>query len=217
MAKTQKIRVNTIEALAAAIVAFRNFNQRIVRDIPENNKMSMLAHFTGFKQLNITDNDRAEAETIRLAFSQRVMMLGLTGQQVSSFLADINSICQNEEVSSEKFGVLAWAPKLYSDIVKHDDVRETILGLAINSAYIGKEGHKVNINYVPIDSRYLKNYNSWIHYGHDSHGNIVYFWRSQRLDYPCQITARVKAHRRDERHSNAIMTVLNYVKEVDEK
>ena len=64
MAKTQKVRVSTIEALAAAVVAFRDFNQQIVRDIPVNNKMAIYAHFTGHKLLDITDTDRSDAEKI---------------------------------------------------------------------------------------------------------------------------------------------------------
>lgn len=214
MAKNQKIRVSTLEALAASVVAFRKFNQSIIRDLPDNNKSTIVAHFTKEHVLDITDSDYTQAQEILSGLSQRVMMLGLTNAYASPFLIDINQICQQDEVSSEKFGLIAWAPKLYADIVKSDNVRETILALAPNSVHIGKEGHRVSFEYTPISCQYLKNYDSWVNYGHDEKGNIVYFWRRDQFNRKCMVTARVKEHRKDSRYSNATVTALNYVKEI---
>ena len=195
---TKNPKVNTLDAVAVAILAFRANEDKINR-LEGGNKDLIRAHF---------DN------TARLegALNQRVMMNTLTGTRISEFLVSVNKLLQEDTVHASQFGLLAWAPKLYSDIQRTEDARETILGLAVNSNYVGQEGRKVELDFNVIACNYIQSYNSFAHTGHDGQGNLITMWTKERIPTGSRIAGRVKAHQRDKRNANALVTVLNYVK-----
>ena len=54
----------------------------------------------------------------------------------------------------------------------------------------------------------------YVVYGYDNNNNLIQYW-AKNLDKVCevgQIAGRIKLHREDEYHSNARVTVINYVK-----
>lgn len=224
MVKQKKLTVDTISALSAAILAYRYNGQKILRHNNitnshlesgqlSNTQLICDSIITG---LDMTDSLRDEAENIRGSLNQRVFMDTLSGAKINEFLLEINSMLQQDTITSDRFGILAWAPKLYNDIVKSDESREAILEFSGVSDYIGKESKKITINFEVLSCRYLKNYDSFVHTGHDGAGNLVTFWKNKRIESGA-ITARVKSHKKNERYSNAKTTVLNYVKAVNEK
>lgn len=210
---TKNPKVNTLDAVAVAILAFRANEDKINR-LEGGNKDLIRAHFDNTARLEGALNPVLKEEALELinALNQRVMMNTLTGTRISEFLVSVNKLLQEDTVHASQFGLLAWAPKLYSDIQRTEDARETILGLAVNSNYVGQEGRKVELDFNVIACNYIQSYNSFAHTGHDGQGNLITMWTKERIPTGSRIAGRVKAHQRDKRNANALVTVLNYVK-----
>lgn len=222
MVKTQKITVNTLDALAASILAFRQNQNKVLRHSAEHleegqlDNKQLISKFFADGKLVPADLIE-EAENIRSSLNQRVMMNTLTGAKTGDFLMEVNSILQNDSVSGNKFGLVAWAPKLFADTLKSDNVREEILSLSIGSTYQGTVGKRLELTFNLINCTFLQNYNSYVHNGHDGNGNLISFWKSERVADSVKLVGRIKAHRNEARYSNAKFTVLSHVKVVDEK
>lgn len=222
MVKTQKVTVKTVDALVASILAFRQNQNKVLRRSHESleegqlDNKQLISEFFATGKL-VPANLIEEAENIRSSLNQRIMMNTLTGAPTSEFLKEVNSILQNDTVASNKFGLVAWAPKLFADTVKSDDVREQILSLSIGSTYQGTVGKRVEVTFNLINCTFLQNYNSYVHNGHDGNGNLISFWKSERIADGVQLIGRVKAHRNEARYSNAKFTVLSHIKVVNEK
>jgi len=218
MAKIPKIKVATQDAVKAAIMAFRINNQSIIRNGCSNNKQLIYQHFTGTAMQGFSDSELQDhADEIVNSLMQRVMMNALAGRDSGGFLREVVELITKDSVSSDSFGLLAWAPKLYHDTVRADVTRETVLSKSANSTFIGVMGKKVSVDFEPLSCSYVKNYNMFVHVGHDGAGNLISFWNKHRFNAPVKITARVKSHRRDPHYSDARFTVLNYIKEVNQQ
>jgi hypothetical protein len=218
MAKLPKIKVATQDAVKAAIVAFRINGNSVVRDVDGNNKQLIYQHFAGKAIAGFPDGElQAQADEIVNGLMQRVMMNTLAGRDSGGFLREVVEIITKDSISSDSFGLLAWAPKLYQDTVRADVTRETVLNKSADSSYIGVVGKKVSLEFTPLTCSYVKNYNMFVHVGHDGAGNLISFWNKQRFSHAVKITARVKNHRADPHYSNAKFTTLNYVKEVNQQ
>jgi hypothetical protein len=218
MAKLPKIKVATQDAVKASIMAFRINGQSVVRDVEGNNKQLIYQHFAGKVMSGFLDSElQTQAEEIINSLNQRVMMNTLTGRDTSGFLKEVVDLVTRDSVSSDSFGLLAWAPKLYHDTVRADTTRETVLAKSADSSYIGTVGKKVSVEFEPLSCSFVKNYNMFVHVGHDGAGNLISFWNKDRISTPVKITARVKNHRADPHYSNARFTTLNYVKEVNQQ
>ena len=141
----------------------------------------------------------------------------LTGKKNNDFLMSINKALEKDSISNFEFGSLAWAPKLYEDSVKADNDKEQLLGFLYTSQYVSRPGKRCEITFHCIRSRYLSDYNSFVHHGHDGQGNLITFFNKNKFDGIHKITARVKKHETDSHLSNVKTTVINYVKELNEK
>jgi hypothetical protein len=216
MVKQKKLTVTTLDALAFAVEAYYANNKTIVRDVTTEIKVTNKQKIAMLAEQGVVTQYQELAMKIRESLNQRVFMDTLSGAKINEFLLEINSMLQQDTITSDRFGILAWAPKLYNDIVKSDESREAILEFSGVSDYIGKESKKITINFEVLSCQYLKNYDSFVHNGHDGAGNLVTFWKNKRIESGA-ITARVKSHKKNERYSNAKTTVLNYVKAVNEK
>jgi hypothetical protein len=222
MVKANKLTVDTISALSAAILAFQDNDQTILRHSNTQlepgqieNKQRMFDYLTA--ELPVADSLRDEAENIRDSIGRRVMMNTLVGANNNDFLLQVNQLLQQNTVTNRDFGIIAWAPKLYADVERSETEREQILRLGANSEFIGQLTKKVAFNFNVISCRYLREYDSFVHIGHDDTGNLVQFWNKKKIATNSSITARVKNQRRDERYSNSKITFLNYAKVVNEE
>jgi len=218
MVKQNKLTVDTISALSVAILAYQENGQKILRHTVEGqveNKQKMFDCLTA--GMVVTDSLRDQAENIRAGLDRRVMMNTLTCKYGNDFLTDVNRLLQQKTVTNRDFGILAWAPKLYSDIERHETEREQILRLGIASNFIGQLNKKIELNFNLISCRYLREYDNFAHIGHDDAGNLVQFWNKKKIESNSTITGRVKNQRHEERYSDSKVTFLNYVKVVDER
>ena len=216
MAKTRTAQFNKMDVLIAAIISFRK-NGSVLRYNHETktpgNKEEIIELLE--KGISVSEYDlislRAEADLIASTLPQRVMLNKLINTKTSEFLITVAELLEKETVALREVGIIAWAPKLYADTGKADVIKTTLYGLSGASRYIGTLGSKMEINFTCITAKYLQNYNSFFHQGHDENGNLISFFNKNKIN-DGKIIARIKTHRTDERLMAARVTVLNYVK-----
>lgn len=210
-----KLTFNTIEVLALAIAAFRLAGNKIVRGdgkIPGNKDFVVNYIVNGVKFDGCDQEElRIEAEELKAALTQQVILNTLTSRNANPFLASVVTALALDNVKSRDIGLVIWAPKLLADQNKNEHDRMNLLGLGISSQHIGQIGNKIEIDFTLSSQKYLKNYNLFVHTGHDQHGNLVNFFNKSKIDSG-KISGRVKAHKKDSYISDACVTVLNYVK-----
>ena len=214
-----KFSVKPVDALIAAILAFRTNNSSVVRfesteQKQVDNKQLIFKYFEStpaFSDLELHELT-TEAEQLKLFLEQRLTFNAITGSKTSDFLSSVVNAITKETISSRDFGIVAWAPKLYADTQQIDDVKIKLMNCGITSRYVGKISTKTTLTFTSITVKYLKEYNSFIHHGHDIDGNLIMFFNKTKIEGTTEISGRVKAHRIDERINRAQVTVLNYVK-----
>lgn len=213
-------QVNTVEALAVVLYAFR-CNTKVVKvDDREGltpNIKYLLNYFsdTESDKITLTTELKQEAENLRTWYQHSTTMSLLTNGHINDFQKSIAELVAKDTVNPARFGVLVWAPKLYSDQQARDDVREKIMHIGYRSKHIGKEKQKIIVNFTLLEKRWHRDYNIWTAFGHDEHNNLVRFM-SKHEDRCAtgQIQGRVKQHRNEFYHGGACVTVLNFVKAI---
>lgn len=210
----------TLEALAVAIAAYRLNDRKIVRETTPGgdkeilpNRQLIKNYFTKQNQIFVNDSGFKEAENIVNYLQQTVIMQSLKGT-TDRFLGQLTELLSNQEVSDRDFGILAWAPHLTDQYQKKDRVREISARYEHTSQYIGTPGQKITTDFTLLEKNYIKSMDCYVVYGYDNNNNLIQYW-AKNLDKVCevgQIAGRIKLHREDEYHSNARVTVINYVK-----
>lgn len=158
-----------------------------------------------------------KAQEIRVYLEQTNLVQTLTNGSPNNFLNKIVELLAVEEsIDKRDFGIIAWAPKLFSDLQKKDRVRENVAQFENTSRFVGKVGDRVFIDFTLIEDHYLKNHNCYLVTGHDQDGNLISYWAStsDKVIKSGKIQGRVKLHKVDERRGRAKVTTLNYVKAV---
>jgi hypothetical protein len=212
MSKNNNCKVNNIQALAAAVVIYRENNNHVARwenDKP-GNKEQVIAILEGNNTYNITDLDIEKAREICNYLKQKIVLADLTDTYISDFMRQVTKIISRPEIPVAKLGQLVWAPKIYDNSVRHDSVKENIYQFTFTSRYLGKEKDKVELCFVPIDVQYYSVYNTYKHIGHDTNGNLISFFSKDRIDITSNIKARIKNCEHNQ--NNTKITQLNFVK-----
>lgn len=212
-----KTRVSAVRALAAALVVYRANGNRIEKysDAKPGNKELALDLLDGNSNFAITEQDLADAQELKNYLLQKITLAKLTGARINEFFVGVAEIAGREEIAYFSIGQLVWAPKLADDARKQESIKEDINQYYFTSKYIGKEKDRVELDFVPIDTRYLSIYNCYRHVGHDSKGNLITFLNKNLIDKPCHIKARVKGCEVNRYYNNAKTTNLNFVKVVE--
>lgn len=217
----RKLSVPVLEALSAAIVAFR-INEFEVKRYSygveyTDNKTLMINHFIG-EPLDITEEDRKTALEMIAYLTQRRMMNVLIDARSSDFFNTVVDLLVNDTIKAKNFGVLAWAPKLYATLQKSDDSKSDVMAICASSKWVGQLDKPVTVKFQKLVERYNRDYDRWSYIGHDSSGNLISFWAKPKLNFDViTIKGRVKKQDRSKQYNNLPITHLNYVKEVEEK
>lgn len=213
-------KLNTLLVVSAAIAAYRGNNGQVINKIKENdtritNRTLVDAALAGrIEVLEITDEDRANAQTLVDEMQQRNTLALLTGKKVSSFMTSFLEAIKDETTNTRNIGVIVWGPKLHEDSKKSDDTQNELALLSYGSKYIGKIGDKIELDFVTIVERYTTEYNCWRYTGHDTNGNLVGFLSKNKLtSATIRIKGRVKSQSTS-RFAKGNTTYLNYVKEI---
>lgn len=209
------LKFNTIQTLALAIAAYRKSNNNILRkdgNIPGNKELVIdhLLNNVKFDGADATDLV-SEAENLKTALNQQIVMNTLTNRPTNEFLLNVNNAIIGDSVSMRDIGLIVWAPKLLNDIQKAENTRSDLLNLSFSSQHLGKIKDRVELTFTLVSQRYLQNYDLFIHTGHDEKGNLVNFFNKSKIESG-RISARIKQLKKDNYINGADVTVLNYVK-----
>jgi hypothetical protein len=211
-----KTRVDSIRALAAAIVVYRANGNRVEKfsDTNKGNKEQTLELLDGVSALEITEQDLANASELRNYLNQKITIAELTGTRISDFFRDVAQLTNTDQVAYFSIGQLVWAPKLADDARKQEEIKEDINQYYFTSKYIGQEKDRVELTFTSIEVRYLSVYNCYRHVGHDNQGNLITFLNKDNISGTVRIKARVKGCDTNHYYNNAKTTNLNFVKVV---
>ncbi len=211
-----KTRVDSIRALAAAIVVYRANGNRVEKfsDANKGNKEQTLELLDGVSALEITEQDLADAGELRNYLNQKITIAELTGARISDFFRDVAQLTNTDQVAYFTIGQLVWAPKLADDARKQEEIKEDINQYYFTSKYVGREKDRVELTFTSIEVRYLSVYNCYRHVGHDNQGNLITFLNKDNISGTVRIKARVKGCDTNRYYNNAKTTNLNFVKVV---
>lgn len=215
--------VTVVSLVAAAISAYEQNNEQIVRDDClhqgielHSNRELMSKYLDGNHSYSeeATNAHYAQAEDV-IAYLQQVAILQtLAKGNTTNFLAKIVELLVNDTVLRTSIGLIAWAPKVAADFRKKDGVREISSLHEHTSCHIGSIGSTIAVDFTLIEQRFIKSLKSWSVLGYTTDGNLIFYW-ARRADAICkqgQIKGRVRSHVVDAYRNKAKVTSLNYVK-----
>lgn len=207
--------IDCVELLAVAQAAYRtNGNQLLRKSTKEYIANGILVKefvYHNKPTVTVTDEDHTQARAMRDYITQRTMLSKLTGRMLNEFINKISDIISKEKTNLSDAGLLAWAPKIYADLLKSDEAQQEFSLLGLSSGHIGSLGDRVELEFHTVTKRWNKNYGCFRYSGHDGNGNLVGFL--SKNDYPSivRIKARVKAHETG-RLTQGKTTYLNYTR-----
>ncbi len=223
-----KTYVNTQEALAAALYAFRANNNTVVRDSYDPNcldkfpnKAYLVKYFSEsqfcpeLSAFTLTNELLAEADNLKQELEYIITMAALTKGQINSFTEDCAKLLAKETVNSRHFGTIVWIPKIVHDQRLRSDAKIKSATLEHTSKFIGRESDRVELYFNIIEKRFVRQINCWAVYGHNNDGNLVKFLtKHEDLCQSGHIKGRIKSTEKDAYHNYAQVTVLNHVKKI---
>jgi hypothetical protein len=220
---------NTVNVVAAAILAFKANGDKVVKLATYDDKGSILEYrnkdylyatlesATGPhspKPLQVSNDTIIEAQELISYINKLITMTILTKYTVNNFIKSLHEIVQKETVTNSAFSYLVWLPKVVADDKKRLDSREISAYYEHTSKFFGKLNDRVQIDFTLIEKRYVRSIDAWSAYGHTSDGNLVSFLtKKEHLAKSGQLKGRIKQHTMSQFHNNALITVLNHVKE----
>lgn len=209
--------IESVGLVAVAQAAFRTNGNQLLKDAKgELNSNGMLVKeyvYHGKPTVTVTEEDHAQAEVIRGYITQRVMLSKLTGRKLSDFIVKIGEMLDPATTSIKNAGLVAWAPKVYADLLKADEQQQEFSHLGITSGYLGRVGEKIEFEFHTVSKRWTNVYNCFRYAGHDGKGNLVGFLCKH--DYPAvvKLKARIKATE-TAKISGGKTTYVNYTRAI---
>lgn len=205
-------RYDTKEVIAVSQAIFREAGNQIVREGLVSSRDRLDTHFNESAKIAVLDEDRELADTILTYVQQRTTMDALTGAKVAPFVREVVALVEKDTISERDFGRIVWLPKLYTDMLGKDDVKQELAHYTTTSKFVGKIKDKLTVNFTPMSYSYNRDYGCWRHLGHDGNGNLIGFLSKQKMSGA--ITGRVKKQETSRYNGNAKVTYLNYVQGV---
>jgi len=207
-------------ALGAAIQAYDTNKRVIERDFSRDANGDILTTpnrvlIRDYLEQNIVSDAYLTQADEMISYLQQVAIIqSLTKGRTQNFLDSINQLLLEDSLRTSDFGLLAWAPKLFQDYRKADEVRERWSGYEITSRFIGKVGDTISTKFTVIDTKFVPDFNSYSVFGHDDNHNLITFFTKdpEKVCSTGVVKGRVKSHRNSGYHNNAKVTTLNYVK-----
>jgi hypothetical protein len=222
-----QVSINTRELAAMAFAAQRAngalhktdvvFDEKTgdtVKVVP--NKVLMQNAMSANGILDVSTQDRENAESAITAIQSDIMLKLLKGQKVTDFVQSLNDVLSKETATHRDCGIMAFLPQMYARVQEQTVKQENLVELAPGSQYLGKIGDKVTVDFHFIDQRYLQQFNCFAVFGTDGAGNCVSFLTAHKeLAKSAQLQGKIKRLEEDRYRAGAKVTTLNYVKEVN--
>ena len=208
-------QIKTLDLMTAAVAAYRINNKRIFRNDSKkglSNQNIINSILNG--DVASTDSDRVQAEEIIANLVQRHTMATLSGKDLTQFAITCITFLDQDTVHKRYIGVVAWAPKVYEDLIKADQLKHEFTVLSYGSKYLGRVKERVTVNFTTISVRYNTYFQAWRYTGHDNNGNLVAFLTGTELSSTnVQIAARIRATEVSN-YTGGKTTILNQVREI---
>lgn len=210
--------INVLEAITLAVAAYRvNGNAVLSAGTPEhpvpNATLVKSSLFKQSTELQVTDEDRNRAEEIKAHITQQVMLTRLTGKSLTDFVERIGLIVEKETAPRTEAGIIVWVPKVYADMIAHDNQHHELAINGHSSNYIGRIGDKIELEFTTVIKRWNKEYLCYRYTGHDGNGNLVGFLCKHEYPAVVKLRAKVKAQEHS-KFSGGKTTYLNYTKAI---
>ncbi len=215
--KSTKITYKTALVLAAAIRAYRangRVNREFVNEDGVEYQPNRLIITNAVNKNQFTADEFDAAEQIKTYLKDVAIIQTLKQGTADQFLKNMIEMLELESVTAREFGLMAWAPKLSADYQRRDRTREASALYESTSRHFGNTGDRVEIDFVLIESVFLKNYDCYRVYGHTGTGDLVSYWArdSKKIIEQGRLKGRVNKHVTDSHRGGACVTMLNYVK-----
>jgi hypothetical protein len=166
--------------------------------------------------LDVSAQDRENAEAAITAIQSDIMIKLLKGQKVTDFVQNLNDVLSKETATQRDCGIMAFLPQMYARAQEQAVKQENLVELAPGSQYLGKIGDKVTVDFQFIDQRYLQQFNCFAVFGTDGAGNCVSFLTAHKeLAKSARLQGKIKRLVEDQYRAGAKVTTLNYVKEIN--
>lgn len=156
------------------------------------------------EQENITDEDRALGEAVRLHFAGKIM--DIIAGTANDFTKSVATLAQNDVITQRRdVSLISCLPASY----ERDQRRQA---LDFVTQPVGKVGERLEFELTVDDQGYSANYNVYWHLAHQG-TNRFFFFSSNVFERgkTHKVKARVKSHKEDG------TTVLNHVKLTKDK
>ena len=199
-------------------------NKTIVREyfIKGSGAMRYAPENSNVPVLEVTDEDRAEANEIVAYYQKALMFKSLNGDieedvvKGKTFNSTLMNILDKEKVSFSDCGILSCIPLSYRNEKEKDKRRSRMNQLAMSSDYIGKVGEEVELDIEIVSYTYVDKFGCHVYTCFTPDDNVVTFFTQKTPEVfgdHCRIKAKVKRVGVSN-FSKAKETTLNYVKVV---
>jgi len=220
MARYTPVKISTVELAALAFAAFRKNQCNVYKDSSFFDKAAdSLVTVVPNKQLmregnlQITEQDRADAETAMGALSQDRTMRILKGLAVPDFQNTLTNLLTQSECTMSDAGLMAFLPSMTAQLIQRQTREQEVAELALVSQYLGRVGDKVTVTLTVMNSRFLQQFNCWSVNAKDDKGNLVsYLTAKEECTRSARYTGKIKRTETSKYHNGAQVTTLNFVK-----
>lgn len=220
MARYTPVKISTLELAALAFTAFRHNNSNVHKDasffdkeadalitvVPNKNLMRD-------GNLQVTDQDRVDAQTAIDLLSQDRLMRILKGLKVADFQNTLTNLTVQTECTMSDAGLMAYLPSVSAQILQRQSREQEVAELSHTSEFLGKVGDKITVNITVMTSRFVQQYGCWSVNAKDEKGNLIsYLTAKEECTKNGRYTAKVKRTENSNYHNGAKVTTLNFVK-----
>jgi len=166
-------------------------------------------------EMRPTDQDYEQADEAIAAVQGDAVLRVLKGQRLSDFVHSLIELIKQETATERDCGLMAFLPKTFQGQIQRENKQIEVAALAGTSAYLGRVGEKITVDFVLVDKRFLQQYNCLSVFGHDGAGNCVGFLtQHEQLAKDGRIQGKIKKVQQDQYRNGAKVTSLNYVKAI---
>lgn len=220
MARYTPIKISTVDLAARAFAAFRKNQSNVHKDTSFFDKAAdAIVAVVPNKQLmregnlEVTEQDRADAQAAMDMLGQDRMMRILKGNKVPDFQNTLTNLVTQTECTMNDAGLMAYLPSMAQQLVQRQVREQEMAELAHVSQYLGRVGEKVTVALTVMNSRFLQQFACWSVNAKDDKGNLVAFLTAkEECTRSGRYSGKIKRTETSKYHNGAQVTTLNFVK-----
>ena len=220
MARYTPVKISTLDLAALAFAAVRTnagqtYKDDRFYDKAKDTVISVVPNKALMREgkLQVTDEDRAQAQAAMETLTQDRTMRILKGLKVPDFQNTLTNLVVESEATMSDAGLMAFLPTMSAQILQRQQKDEEVAILANTSEYLGRVGDKVTFTLTVMSSRWAQQFNCWTVSGKDEKGNLVHFFTSkEECTQNGTYSAKVKRTEESRYQNGAKVTSLNFVK-----